>query len=581
MVSGPIVGARPSKRDADGQSRARSAPASTGVGRRLDGRLTLGARIALVVICLAVFLSALDQYALVTMFDPLKPGLLQDVGITDTNLDHAAWILNSYVLGYIVAMPLMGRLADVRGRRLVFTLCLVLFAVGSLFCALSPVLGGPLEPDATTLSGAVLTPLYIAVQWLLGVAHQLGVDTSLPILDVLVGARFVQAIGGGALVPVAIAVVGDLFGATRRGLALGMVGAVAEIGGVIGPLWGAWINAQWGWEWIFYLNLPLALALLVAGAFALPRRSQASGRVDILGALLLGAAVVCLSLGFGLEGQLTSLQPGSAVAPQPGLLVAAGLLLIIFVVVELLRRSPAIDVRQFARPAFAAAALLSFLTGLTLVVAIVLIPTFISVLQPSTNGLEAAVALLRMTVFIPVGALGGGWLSTRLGSPLVAAVGALLTAAGLYLMSLWPANVGAGQITVATLLAGLGYGLVIAPTNTSALNSADAGREGMAGAVVTVLRMSGMLLGLSWAFLWAVSRFTTLAAALPHFTTLDVIYDIFHQIFSELFLIAAVVALAGVVPALLLWRKPRVRVVSGTTPDDQEHGYSSYTAPLT
>lgn len=544
------------------------------VGRRADGRLTLGARLALVVICVAVFLSALDQYVVVTLLDPSRSGLVSDLGVSLNQLDKAAWVVNGYILGYIVAMPLMGRISDVYGRRRVFALCLVLFALGSLLTALAPALGSQLAPDYTTLGGAILTPLYDATQAILGLLSRIGVDTSLPALDVLTGARFIQAIGGGALVPIAIAVVSDLFGMTRRGLALGIVGAIAEAGGVLGPFWGAWVNAQWGWQWIFYLNLPIAALLFVAGLLTLPRLDTVRSRIDVLGATLLGAALVCLSLGFGVQGQLT-LSPASApVAIKPPFLIAAAVLLLLFVVRELMSRAPAVDVRQFGNRAFASAGALSFLTGAPLVVAIVLIPTFISYMQPSSGDLGGALVLLRMTVFIPVGALAGGWLATRIGCPFAATLGTLLTATGLFLMSLWPPNVGDAQITLATTLAGLGFGLVIAPTSTSALNAAGSGRQGMAASVVTVLRMAGMLLGLSWAFLFAVARFTALVAAAQTISA-AALQQILHEVFSQIFLLAAITALLGAIPALLLWRRARDKTVA-----QPEQSYASYVAPL-
>src|SRR5262245_11481441 len=100
-------------------------------------RRTLARRLALVVVCLGVFLSALDQTVVVTAL--LKS--IPDIGVPITRPDRAAWIVSGYLLGYVIALPLMGRVADVYGRRLVFIVCLTLFALGSLFCALAPTLG--------------------------------------------------------------------------------------------------------------------------------------------------------------------------------------------------------------------------------------------------------------------------------------------------------------------------------------------------------------------------------------------------------------------------------------------------------
>ena len=235
--------------------------------RRRDGRLSRLGFLALGVVCVAVFVTALDQTVVVTALYAMT----LDVGVPITQPDRVAWIVSGYLLGYVIAMPLMGRISDVFGRRRIFAICLLIFALGSLFCALAPQLGGPIAPDTTTLGGALLTPLYNAIQAVVSPLAQLGVDTSAPGLDILVAARFVQAIGGGALVPVAMAVVGDLFGGSRRGLALGLVGAATEAGGVVGPVWGAFVTSTWGWTWIFWLNLPLAALLLLLGALCLPR----------------------------------------------------------------------------------------------------------------------------------------------------------------------------------------------------------------------------------------------------------------------------------------------------------------------
>jgi MFS family permease len=553
--------------------------AAPGIGRALDGRLTLAARLALVVICLAVFLSALDQYVVFTALPPI----MQDLQIPAARPDQAAWIVNGYLLGYIIALPLMGRVADAYGRRFVLGLSLVLFAVGSLLCGLAPALASPIAPDSTTMDGAALTPLYTIAQWLLGTLGHFGVDTSLPGLTLLVGSRFIQAVGGGALVPVGITIIGDLFGETRRGLALGLIGAVAEAGGVLGPLWGAWITDRLGWQWIFYLNVPIALVLLVAGLAFVPRVRLEGARIDLVGAVLFGAFLVCLALGFGLQSaDLDLLHAGSLVQPNIPLLVASGVLLLLFVLAESIMRSPMVDLALFRRRAFVAANVLSCLVGVALVAALGLIALFARYVQLSPDPLTSGVALLRMMVLIPVGAVIGGWLSSRFGCPPAAVLGTLAVAVGLYLMSLWPANVGVAQMTVATSFAGLGFGLVIAPINTSALNAVGAERRGTAAALVTVLRMAGMLLGLSWLLLWAVSRFYGLLAE-RHLSTqaiqLSTFTALLHEVFGELFLIAAVIALVGVVPALLLWRRPRAQAAQAA--DAQGHGYASYVAPLT
>src|SRR6185312_2935368 len=122
--------------------------------RQRDGRLSKLGMAALIVVCVAVFLTALDQTVVVTALYAMT----LDVGVPITQPDRVAWIVSGYLLGYVIAMPLMGRISDVFGRRRIFAICLVIFGLGSLFCALAPQLGSPIAPDTTTIGGALLTP---------------------------------------------------------------------------------------------------------------------------------------------------------------------------------------------------------------------------------------------------------------------------------------------------------------------------------------------------------------------------------------------------------------------------------------
>jgi MFS family permease len=546
--------------------------------KQRDGRLSTLGYLALAVVCLAVFLTALDQTVVVTAL----VSMIGDIGVPITQPDRAAWIVSGYLLGYVIAMPLMGRISDIFGRRRVFALCLIIFAFGSLLCALSPQLGAPLAPDTTTIGGAVLTPFYNLVQALVGPVGQLGIDTSAPGLDILVAARFIQAVGGGALVPVAMAVAGELFGGTRRGLALGLIGAVTEAGGVLGPVWGAWVTTALGWTWIFWLNLPLAALLLLGGAFCLPRARGIREPVDILGALIFGGSLTFLTLGLGQQTEGTGvLSPSAHSTFNPAFLGIAAGLFVLFVVVEFVVHWPVVDPRLFRRVAFSAAALLSLIIGVALIVALVEIPLFLASLQ-NTTPIAAGLALLRMTALVPVGAFVGGWLSGRIGCPWTAALGALLTSAGLWQMSLWPASVGEIQVTAATVTAGLGFGLVIAPISTSALNASPAAQAGVASSVVTALRMTGMILGLAGLTAWGLEHLRAILASQPKFGTpggpsatqyLQIVTNALHQVYSDIFMVTALLALMGVIPALLLWRRSKAATGDAQT-------YESYVAPL-
>jgi MFS family permease len=545
--------------------------------KQRDGRLSTLGYLALGVVCLAVFLTALDQTVVVTAL----VSMIDDVGVPITQPDRAAWIVSGYLLGYVIAMPLMGRISDIFGRRRIFAICLVIFGLGSLGCALAPQLGSSIAPDTTTLGGALLTPFYNVVQAIVTPLGQFGIDTSAPGLDILVASRFIQAVGGGALVPVAMAVAGDLFGGTRRGLALGLIGAVTEAGGVLGPVWGAFVTTTWGWTWIFWLNLPLVVVLLVVGSLCLPRARGAREPVDILGALVFGASLTCLTIGLGQQSEGTGvLDPAAHSTFNPLFLGAAAVLFVAFVVLELVIRWPVVDPRLFRRVAFSAAAILSLIIGVALIVALVEIPLFLASLQ-NTTAIAAGLALLRMTALVPVGAFAGGWLSGRISCPLTAAIGTFLTAAGLYQMSLWPINVGELQVTIATVTAGLGFGLVIAPISTSALNASPPSQAGVASSVVTALRMTGMTLGLAGLTAWGLQHFRAILVDSPQLrqpglspaAAAEIVTHALHQVYSDIFLVTAVLALIGVIPALLLWRR-------GKGAADDAPVYESFVAPL-
>jgi MFS family permease len=536
------------------------------------------ALLALLAACSAVFLTALDQTVVVTAL----PSIIADLQISTTQLDRAAWIITGYLLGYLIAMPLMGRISDIYGRRRVFMICLSIFGFGSLFCGLAPILGDNIDISFLQHLGInVAAPGDFS-------------DPSMltPGLVWLVAARFVQAAGGGAIIPIAMAVAGDYYGEKQRSLALGLIGMVTETGGVLGPLYGSVIVQNWGWQAIFYINLPIVFVLMIAIWLFVPAQVKGDGpalgamnlalippggrpgrvRIDWLGALLLGVSLICLSLGLSQEAiTSTTGVSGPAVnqAPvqnNPILIGVALLLLAIFIVVEVLiepRNLPLIELSLFKRAAFSAASLVSLLVGAALIIAMVDIPLFVATVLGG-GPIDSGLALLRLTVMIPVGAIIGGWLCGRITCRLTAIVGLIPAALGFWLMHLWPANVGWLQITTSTIICGLGFGLVIAPISTTAINVANNRQMGMASSTVTVLRMVGMILGLAALTSWGLGKFHDLLVAFrppagttilsPAYTTAYLKYVLFaaHEVFTSIFLAAGIVCLIAIVPAFLM-----------------------------
>jgi MFS family permease len=543
---------------------------------------------ALTIACIGVFFTALDQTVVVTAL----PKIISDPGIniSFTQLDHAAWIISAYLLGFIIAMPLMGRVSDIFGRRRIFLLCLSIFGIGSIFCGLAPTLGQVVD---------------------LSFLSSFGIDTSSPGLIWLISARFIQAIGGGAVVPVAIAIVSDFYGQERRALALGIIGAVTEAGGVLGPLYGALIVQHLGWTYIFYLNAPIVVALMIGAWFLIPKGTRLHEGIDWIGAILLGLALTCLSLGLAQQG--TDLGPttvnGSTPQNNPVSLALAAVFLLAFVVVECIprwrvprlslsrrfpfirlavvrqTRWPVVDLSLFKRFPFSASSLVSLLVGTALIIAMADIPLFVNTVlikqvSEADMPLVSGLALLRLTAMIPVGAFLGGWLCSRISCRFTGVLGLLFTAVGFYLMSRWSMSVDWTQITISTITTGLGFGLVIAPISTTAINAVRATQAGMGAAIITSLRMVGMMLGLAALTSWALAYFKQLAAqfpSLPATATSDqfakwsqdyanhLIHSA-HTVYSSVFFTTMVLCIIAIIPAIFLWgSKPPAQDLAAAT----------------
>ena len=521
-----------------------------------------------------VFLTALDQTVVVTALLPMA----QTLGLTPQDLSALSWVISGYLLGYVIVMPLMGQAADVWNRRTLLLICLIIFAGGSILCAEAP---------------------RLAHAWDLSALQTVHIHIQHPALAWLVVARFIQAVGGGAVVPIVLAESGTLFGATRRSIALGFISGVTEAGGALGPLYGAIILEKWhftlgryptAWMWLFLLNVPLIailVLLLRLNKFSSARAESADAisvsanenigapavmsrprpQLDWIGALVLGAALVCISLGLSQQaGAMVALSTAPHTSHNWYLLSAAAVLLLAFIWIESRRTSPLIPLHLFRSVPFTASAVLSLLTGVCLVAALVNVPIFAYAVLSQTH-LQAGLLLLRLTVMIPIGAFLGGWLVARMGSRTVGAIAGLVIAAGFVLMSRWTPSVSTLSLTLGTAVTGLGFGLILAPISTTALHAAAAARFGVAAAISTSLRMIGMILGLAALTSWEIGRFRQLFAALRAAppapgctfeclaTRLETALHVASaQAMAETFLAAAVVAAIAILPALFLER---------------------------
>jgi EmrB/QacA subfamily drug resistance transporter len=465
-----------------------------------------------------VFIAADDQTVVVTVL----PQVMLDMEVPITELDRASWTITGYLLGYVAAMPLIGRMSDSWGHRRLFIWSMAMFMVGSAVVALMPTLG-----------------------W-------------------LVAARVFQAVGAGALVPISIAMAGDLFPAGQRGLPLGLIGASAEAGGVIGPLWGGIITRFLDWRWVFWINIPLGAAVLVLLVALLAASPSFKARIDYVGGGLIAASLATLTLGLA--------RVGDADAWMVLYLAGAVVSFALFLVRQRAVPEPLLPLSMFRGWTFRAANATHLLIGGALIIGMVTIPLMANTVQ-ALSPLEGGLRLMRLTAAIPVGAVLGGLACQRLDYRIPTIAGLALAAIGFLFMSRWELSIADPEMTVHLVISGLGFGLVIAPIALAATDSVGIGLRGTAAGVITAVRMVGMTLGLATLAAWGMDRFQGLVAGiriLPEAGETAAqaedrlriagaqLNDAGLTLFNEFFLVAMGLSLAAVLTAsLMAWSRKR------------------------
>ena len=470
-----------------------------------------------------LFVAALDAYVVVT----LLPAMSGDVGITIENFEQATPIVTGFLAGYVVAMPLLGAYSDARGRIPVYVVCLAAFALGSVVTATSGLWS------------------FAQLPW-------------------LVAGRFLQGLGGGGLVPLSLALAADLYRDRSRAVALGSVAGLQEAGSVLGPIYGATVTAAaaglGGWRFVFWLNIPLSL-LCGAGLLAAGRRQDAgaptTSAIDWLSALLLG---------LGLGALVFALYPDD---PEHRAVNALFVPIGAFAVVllgaytwrQVRRLEPLIPRVLLRSPAFLGATAANVLIGAALIVTLVDVP-IVGRLVFNLEALDSGLLLTQFLIGVPVGAVAGGLIASRIGNRITAIAGMAVSAAAFLQMSSWTANeldLHAGPLRQADLglaVCGLGFGLVIAPLTAGVLALTRGQSHGLATSLVVLARTMGMLVGLSTLTAFGLYRFhqilgapvlndTDLRERVKHLERL--VAAAFLQEYREIFVIAAALCVAAAV----------------------------------
>ncbi|WOX09375.1 MFS transporter [Streptomyces sp. N50] len=393
---------------------------------------------------LGLLLAALDQ----TIVSTALPTIVSDLG----GLEHLSWVVTAYLLASTAATPLWGKLGDQYGRKRLFQIAIVIFLVGSALC---------------------------------------GAAQNMP---QLIGFRALQGLGGGGLIVLSMAIVGDVVSPRERGRYQGLFGAVFGATSVLGPLLGGLFTEHLSWRWVFYINLPVGVVALavIATALHIPRRSTRHV-IDYLGTFLIAAVATCLVLVASLGG--TTWGWGS---PQIiGLAVLGVVLIGAFVAVERRAAEPVLPLKLFRVRTFTLAAVISFIVGFAMFGAMTYLPTFLQVVQGITPTMSG-VHMLPMVFGMLISSTASGQIVSRTGRWKVFPIaGTGITALGLLLLHRLDEGSSTAEMSAYFFVFGLGLGLVMQVLVLIVQNAVSYEDLGVATSGATFFRSIGASFGVA------------------------------------------------------------------------------------
>jgi EmrB/QacA subfamily drug resistance transporter len=398
---------------------------------------------ALIIVCVAIFMLLLD----ITVVNVALPDIQKELHTSFTDLQ---WVVDAYALLLATCMLNAGTVGDLVGRKRVFIAGVILFTAASALC------------------GSATTPLFLDL------------------------ARGLQGIGGSIMFAVSLAILSQEFHGRERGTAFGIWGATIGAAVAIGPLVGGLLTEYAGWRWIFFVNLPIGVLCAVGAARVLHEsRDEERGGLDVPGLVLFTSALFALVLAL-LRGNDWGWSSGRTV----GLLAAACVLLVLFVVVERRQRSPMFDLTLFRKPTFVGAQVLAFTISSAMFSQFLFLALYLqNVLHYSP--LQAGLRFLPLSLLSFVTAPLAGQLSSRIPVRILFGVGMALVGVALLLMHGVTRTSHWTTLLAGFVVGGIGIGLVNAPLAVTAVGVVEPRRAGMASGINNTFRQVGIATGIA------------------------------------------------------------------------------------
>ncbi|MET9374811.1 MFS transporter [Streptomyces sp. NPDC002992] len=409
-----------------------------------EGRSHRSVVVAIGALLLGMLLAALDQ----TIVSTALPTIVSELG----GMEHLSWVVTAYMLASTAATPLWGKLGDQYGRKKLFQAAIVIFLIGSALC---------------------------------------GIAQNMP---QLIAFRGVQGLGGGGLMVLSMAIVGDLVSPRERGKYQGLFGAVFGATSVLGPLLGGLFTEHLSWRWVFYINLPIGVVALfvIAAVLHIPVRGTRH-TIDYLGTVLIASVATCLVLVASLGG--TTWDWGS---PQIiGLAVLGAVLLVWFVHVEKRAAEPVLPLKLFRIRTFTLVSVISFVVGFAMFGAMTYLPTFLQVVQGVTPTMSG-VHVLPMVLGMLLTSTASGQIVSRTGRWKVFPItGTALTGLGLLLLNELKETSSTWEMSVYFFVFGAGLGLVMQVLVLVVQNAVSYQDLGVATSGATFFRSIGASFGVA------------------------------------------------------------------------------------